>query len=507
MTATTYSDYSGDDDFVGADALTDADRASRRWRAIWRVHFYSGVLSAPFVLLMAFTGLVILYTQPIRDWTQGDVRTVSDTGDWVSFDRQEQAAEAAFPDVPVVSMTVPRSNEVSTAFGLDNGREVFVNPYTAKVLGSSNPDGGIVGLANRIHGSFNNDRLTVSLPTVSAIFDDGPVMRDYVVGDLLVEILGCWGIVLAASGLYLWWPRGSKVARARNGRGWFKIRIAKEGRARWRDLHAVPGVVLVGLLAFQLMSGMPWSSYWGPNFTAVANEVSPNVWTDAPASGIATRGDLDRLGGQIHWNTGDIPIPASYAAEADGTTAAPISLDSVVKISTDEGMKPGYTVFFPANTVDDAGNPLYGSFTLSNSWPRKTGEARDVFLDQFSGQSLAEQTAYGYGNVSYAADALVSTHMGTQLGVVNRIFMTLLCVLTIWAVISAVVMYWKRRRPGTAGLPRRPRDVKLNRGLWVIIGVVAIIFPLWGVTAALILLFDRFVIRNVPRLRVAFGQR
>jgi len=85
--------------------------------------------------------------------------------------------------------------------------------------------------------------------------------------------------------------------------------------------------------------------------------------------------------------------------------------------------------------------------------------------------------------------------------------MTLLCVVSIWSVLSAFVMYWKRRRPGTAGLPRRPSNVKLGRGLWVILGVLAVAYPEWGVTAIAILLIDRFVIRTMPRLRATFGQR
>ena len=49
--------------------------------------------------------------------------------------------------------------------------------------------------------------------------------------------------------------------------------------------------------------------------------------------------------------------------------------------------------------------------------------------------------------------------------------------------------------------------MKFGWGLWAIIGVIAIVYPLWGVTAAAVLLFDRFVIRQVPKLRRAFGQR
>jgi uncharacterized iron-regulated membrane protein len=273
-------------------------------------------------------------------------------------------------------------------------------------------------------------------------------------------------------------------------------------------MHAVGGVTMCLILAVTLVSGMAWSTYWGPNFSSVAESITPSNFIDPPASSVGTRGDLDRLGNQIPWNTGDIPIPASYATEANGELPAPVQLDTVFAIGTAEGMKPGYAIYFPDNsTVDDAGNPLYGSFTLSNSWPRKTGEARDLFLDQFSGETLAEATGFGYGTVSYALDTTVSWHMGTQWGIVTRIIMTLMCVLAIWAVVSGFVMFWKRRRPGSAGLPRRPREVKFGWGLWAIIGVIAIVYPLWGVTAAVILLLDRFVIRTAPRLRRAFGQR
>lgn len=508
MSAVTYSDGNSNERPVVTSADV-AEKASRRWRAIWRVHFYSGMIAMPFILLMAVTGLVILYTQPIQDLTEGDLRTVTDTGDWISFDTMEQAVEAAYPDSTVVSLTMPTDAEHSAIFGLDSGLNAYVDPYSGDVLGTSDPGGGIVGLSNRLHGTLNNDTVTVPLPSVGFVWDDGPVMRDYVLGDLVLEILGVWVIVLAASGISLWWPRKSRNAGTqKNGRTLFGLRLGKKGRAKWRDMHAVGGLVMSVALLVTLVSGMAWSTYWGPNFSALANEISPNVWVDAPASSLGTRGDLDVLGNKIAWNTGDIPIPASYATEPNGELPAPVSLDTVVSLGESAGMKPGYSISFPDNSVvDEAGNPIYGSFTLSNSWPRKTGEARNVFLDQFSGETLDEMTAYGYGSVSYAVDTTVSWHMGTQWGIVTRIFMTLMCVLAIWAVVSGFVMFWKRRRPGSAGLPRRPREVKFGWGLWAIIGVIAIVYPVWGVTAAVVLLIDRFVIRQVPTLRRAFGQR
>jgi uncharacterized iron-regulated membrane protein len=179
----------------------------------------------------------------------------------------------------------------------------------------------------------------------------------------------------------------------------------------------------------------------------------------------------------------------------------------VAAIARDEGMRPGYTIALPTNEPDEAGNTVYGSFALYNSWPRKTSEARDVFLDQFTGATLAEQQVYGSGAIAVGMDHLVSTHMGTQLGVVSRVFMTALCVLAIWSVVSAVAMYAKRRRPGTTGLPRRPASPHLSRAIKIIFVATGVVFPHWFVVAIAILGVDRFVIQRVRPLRRVFGQQ
>ena len=195
MTALTYADG----DAVPSRPRTDAERAaaaSRRWRSVWRLHFYAGMLSMPFILLMALTGLVILYTQPIEDLTQGDIRTIEPAGDMVPLGTQAAAVEAAYPDATVYDVTPPGDAERATRFWLDDGSvagmHVFVNPYTAEVTGEVKPGSGIVGLANRLHGFLNNETVTVRLPAVAALWDGDAVWREYVVGDLILELLGVW---------------------------------------------------------------------------------------------------------------------------------------------------------------------------------------------------------------------------------------------------------------------------------------------------------------------------
>lgn len=495
---------------------TASAAASRQWRTAWRIHFYSGVFALPFVALMAVTGLVILYTQPIQDLTEGDLRTVEVGGETVPYEDQVAAVEEAYPDATVVSFTTPSAPDRATVVGLEGGdqhtagNEAFVDPYTGEVLGSSDSGGAVVGLANRLHGFLNMESVTVSLPTVSALWDGDAVMREYVVFDLALELLGVWTLVLIFSGLFLWWPRRTRNRARGTSRGTgtvLGIRRGVTGRARLRDLHGLSGVLLLSVMVLTIVSGLGWSTYWGPNFGALADTLTPGEVVEAPPSGLGTRGDLDRFGNQITWNTGDFPIPASYATATDGSEPAPMRLDDVVAIARDEGMKPGFSVYLPTNVTAEDGETTHGAFTVSNSWPRKTGEARDLYLDQFTGETLDEQRAYGLGPIGYGMDVLVSTHMGTQLGLFSRVMMTALCVLALFSVCSALAMFRKRRRPGTVGLPRRPADVTLPRKLAAVGVAAGVVFPQWGVSALAVLAVDRFVVRRVPRLRAAFGQR
>lgn len=62
--------------------------ASRRWRTVWRVHFYAGMFALPILVLLSLTGLVILYTDPIQNATQGHLRSVVPGTETVSLDEQ-----------------------------------------------------------------------------------------------------------------------------------------------------------------------------------------------------------------------------------------------------------------------------------------------------------------------------------------------------------------------------------------------------------------------------------
>ena len=518
-----------DDDLIEVERapLPGDSRASRLWRAIWRTHFYSALIATPVLIMLALTGLVILYTEPIQQFTSRDLTTVDvGSGDLVSLDEQLDAVTEEYPDLSFVAVTPPREADLATRFTMSaesgTSYEVYVDPYTGEVQGRMKSGDDLVGLSNRLHGFFNNDTVTIPIPTVAGLFGPDPLFTDQPVGDLAIEVFAGWGLILALSGLYLWWPR-----KRGTGKALFVPRLGTPGRVRWRDLHAVGGTVLGVLLVFFVLTGLPWSAAWGTSWAWAASEITPNEKTsfwewEGPASALPVTGDLDRDGNRIPWAAGQDEIPASGGHDHHGgeegsgsagdvsvntPTAEPVSLDVVAGAADEEGMLAGYTINAPYDVLDDPEAPFYGSYVVFNPWPTRMADQGALYLDQFSGETLASSTAETWGELQWATEWGVQTHMGTQYGLVNRVLMTAGCVLLLWNIATALVMWNKRRRKGTLGLPRRPVDLRIQRVLGITAVVLAVVFPLWGLSLVAVLLVDRYLIRRNKRLKAAFGQR
>jgi uncharacterized iron-regulated membrane protein len=475
----------------------DPDRTARGrfLRRVWRLHFYAGMIAGPVLLLLSLTGLVILYTDPIQSVLHRDLYSVTERATTVDLDRQVASALSSVGDgAEVVSVTPPPAADRSTRVdvlreGGDTARSVYVDPYTGDVLGSMTEGDDVVGLANRLHGFLNNDAVTVPLPSLAHLVDPTnhpSAVVDIPLGSLVIEIVTVWTLVLAISGIFLWWPR-----RSERGKRLFSVRWSKGGRVRWRDLHAVSGVGLVGILVAFVVSGMPWSDYWGEDWRAVASTVTPSAEPEYTSSPV-TIGELDRFGKQIVWSDRDRAV-----AQSDpGNTADATSLDwdSIARIGREEAMIPGYSIFPPAAS-SEGGSVNLGTVTLVNRWPQRLDEQRTVFLDRFTGRTLGETTAADSGILSRATDFGVNMHMGTQYGVVTRVAATLGCLLVVASLVTSYAMWWRRRPTGSAGLPRVParRDTGRTRGSigLVVIGVLlALAYPSFGMSVVAIVVLD-----------------
>lgn len=104
----------------------------------WRWHFYAGLFVAPFMVLLALTGIIYLFKPQLDPLMYGDLLKVQSAEHALSADEQLQRAQAAFPQGKISKYLPPADATSSAQFVMQaGGRDVtvFVDPYRGTVLG------------------------------------------------------------------------------------------------------------------------------------------------------------------------------------------------------------------------------------------------------------------------------------------------------------------------------------------------------------------------------------
>jgi uncharacterized iron-regulated membrane protein len=434
--------------------------ASDLYRAVWRWHFYAGLMVLPFLVILAVTGALYLFRDEIDAIVHADLKTVaaSENAARVQPSAMVAAALAAYPGTAVKFTDPPSptsSAEITVATGSAGKRAVYVNPHDGKVLGSLPDRGAIMWTIRTLH----------SLKYFGAFARS------------LIEIAAGWSILLVASGIYLWWPRSQTG-------GVMSIRGTPKRRVFWRDMHAVSGILVGFFIVFLAVTGMPWSGVWGEKVNEWANGSNfgypPGVRVSVPMSG----DHLDHVA-KTSWSLEQAKIPQSPSGAAHGT-AEPIGLDRAVEIFEQLGLHRGYAVNIP-QTED-------GVYTGS-VYPDDLAEQRVVHLDQYTGKPLIDMSYADYGPLGKTLEWGINVHLGQEFGLANQIVLTIVCLLIVLLAVSAGVMWWKRRPRGSLGVPPLPADKRVLRGLIAMLAVGGVVFPLVGVSLVAMLLLDWIYMR------------
>lgn len=439
----------------------------------WRWHFYAGLFVAPFMILLALTGIIYLFKPQLDPLMYGDLLTVNPAHHSLSADEQLQRVRLAYPNGSVSQYLPAPTAERSAQFVIkQDGRELnaFIDPYTGTLLGEQDAKDNLQAIARALHGEL-------MIGTV---------------GDRLVELAAGWGIVLVVSGMYLWWPRG----KASGGVLWPRLR--SRSRVFWRDLHAVVGFWGGALLLVMLLSGMTWTGVWGKQFAQVWNTYPAAMWTDVPKSDQEARSLNSATRQTVPWAMENTPMPqssahAEHAGHNTGTTApaAPqVSLQQVVDIATGRNVEPGYSITLP-NTAE-------GVFTIAVFADDPRNDAT-LHVDQYSGKVLADVRWQDYNNVARATEMGVMLHEGKMFGPANQIIVLLICLMILLSAVSGVVMWWKRRPQGSFGVPPLRHDLpKWKTAIVIMIGL-GVAFPLVGVSLIAVWALDWGVLSRLGR--------
>ena len=110
------------------------------YRAIWRWHFYAGLLVLPFLISLAVTGSLYLFKDEINAIVYGEELYVANSdGQILPPSEIVKRAQAAFPGT-AFRYAPPEAADRSAEVGIESetqGRlSVFVDPHTGDVTGS-----------------------------------------------------------------------------------------------------------------------------------------------------------------------------------------------------------------------------------------------------------------------------------------------------------------------------------------------------------------------------------
>ncbi len=415
----------------------------RLYAKFWRLHFYAGFIAAPIIIWLCVTGILYILTPQIEPLIYSNLFTVSPQQTQTTLDQQLAAAQAAYPYMMATQfhpskgagktayvVVTPHSEAHMTGMrhsGPTGNIDVFINPYTAQVVGSIPEMDRYSRAAMDLHGNL--------------------YLGDF--GRLLTELGTVWALALLLSGLYAWMPQHwNKVW------GVWLPRIQKwKGRMWWRDFHSVGGMYFSLLVLVFLATALMITLASGTIF-ALTRVVLRQTTPAAPVT--------------LH---------------SQETGAQPVSLQSLVPIAEANDLSQSYMITLPVNPQ--------GFFKLSADNGMGKPELRhDLSIDQYSGKVVFSTSWADYPILTKLTVWGLSFHFGDLFGVFNQVLGILACLVLIFFTVSGIVMWWKRRPANAWGLPRVvPGGLSpMPRGLIAIIVVLCVLQPTLGISLLLGLL-------------------
>jgi len=460
---------------AGLDAQAGQSRIQRLYFAVWRWHFYAGLYVIPFLLMLASSGLIILWVTAIAP-EFGDRMAVT-PGTALTVTEQEAAVVAAVPGtvdkyVAPIDAEKPALFRVQTEAG---AVMVALDPYSGAVIHQRPEAGTWNDWATNLHGKL----LTGT--------DQG--WADY-----LVETAASLGMLMVFSGLWLAWPRGDEGFSAM-----FVPKLAAKGRAFWKSTHRAVGSWIALVLFFFLLSGLAWAGIWGGRLVQAWSSFPAEKW-GAPLSD-ATHADMNHTHvKEVPWTLELTPLPASGSTVGveilpPGT---PVVLETVVALARAIGFEGRVQVTKPADET--------GVWTLSRDSMSYDSanpmDDRTVHVDQYTGKVLADVRFADYPALGKAMAVGVALHEG-QTGLWNIVANFAFCLAVIFLCLGSLVMWWVRRpaKVGRLAAPPLPADVPMSGWVLLALIVLSLAVPVLGITLVVLLALDLIVLRALPPLK------
>jgi uncharacterized iron-regulated membrane protein len=422
---------------------------------LWRWHFFAALIVIPFVLWQSVTGTLYLWSEWWMDQAHPEMRFVRGQQQPLPLSEQIGAAlqtAQAQPSGPSSGVAAQHSDRVhATHHGvatsglavqrvliaeepnrsttvLFQGPDglpfpVFIDPYAGTVLGKLSATAWLPGITRALHGGW-------------PLGDSG---------SWLLELGDGWAILMLATGLYLWWPRGRGVAALwpRTGAG---------TRVLLRDLHSCVAAWFSVVFLFFLVSALPWTAFWGGK---VLSTIESNIGQKSPA--------------------GFSPGGASVAQFAK----ASLPIEQAVAAARQAGVH---------GTLDIRLAPWPGAQLFMTNTHVLPSQDRTLLADPAAGDIRGDFKNEQIPVIPRLVALGIHVHQA-DFGAVNVWLNTAFAGSLVWLCITGVLSWWNRRPAGTVSAPPKV-NARLPGAVATIVVVASVLMPLFGVSVLLIVLVE-----------------
>ncbi|MEM1215115.1 MAG: PepSY-associated TM helix domain-containing protein [Bacteroidota bacterium] len=235
---------------------------SRFKNFVGQLHLWLGLASGIIVFMLGITGCILAFEVEIKEWWYADRLFVASEPNEQPLPLSQSLAAAqremgvdigvqrllvpGDPDRSVVAVNytdtgVPKSDGVWYWDGIERYLHVYVDPYTAQVLGQHDEKFDFFYFVEWLHYSLllRTDLGKHIIGTATLIF-----------------------VILLITGLVLWWPKTKKALKMNT---WFRWKPTTKWKRKNYDLHNIVGFYSMFLVIFIALTGLMWAFAWFDN--------------------------------------------------------------------------------------------------------------------------------------------------------------------------------------------------------------------------------------------------
>jgi uncharacterized iron-regulated membrane protein len=436
---------------------------AQRKSLYWRIHFWAALIASPFALLATLTGILYVFTPQIEARLYNHLDHVAPQASMLPLDAAVAAAERAAPRGWSVQHVVPpfqASDAVQVAFappGGAQGEHAEHAGHDGKPV-AVKPTFGLPAQAIIVYVNPYDGRVLGSLASSERFGAWAKKLHSRLLQNdgwrWMIELAASWLMVMLVTGVVLWWPRGAQSGLPKRG---------ARGRNGWRQWHAFLGVALGIVSLVILTTGLTWSQQAGGRIRTL-RDISGQAPPPVPRGLHSTE---EGAGSPLDWQ-GAWQVARSHAPAIAVQLTAPASQDDVWRATMADRSQP--TLRFDLQFDAYSGKPLFYA-----GWQ--------------------EQTAFG------KATAIgIPFHRG-EFGWWNQALLLLFGASVLFSLVSGWVMFFKRRLPGSLGLPKLLPGAWSSPSVlaWLVAAAMCALMPLLLVSACMLVLLELVLARASRR--------